>query len=618
MNKVALNSFKCALSETRRFALLLFFKHLELNQNSMKHVSLIFFLVSIGFSASSQTFVSTSPSNRNAVLEEFTGVNCQYCPDGHKIANQLAASNPGRVLPINVHVGGYATPSAGQLDLRTSFGTPLDNQADVAGYPAGTVNRHLFSGLSQDAGTAMSRGDWGNAANQMLSQSSPVNVAGRASINMATRTLSVIVEAYYTSTSSASTNKLTVALLQNNIEGTQVGADLNPAAILPNGNYNHQHALRHFLTGQWGATISSTSTGSFYTDTFTYQLPADIRNIPLALGDLEVVVFVAEGNQEIITGAKSELSYVSPNAYDALPFAIAVPASVCGEEVEAAVTIQNFGSEPLTSLEIRYSVNDGAVVTYAWTGNLSTAQTTVVNLPSTTFSPESDNTFYVATASPNGNADQVVSNDNQTVDFQLAKNSGSDVTITLVTDNYGTETTWELKGPNGNVVASGGPYTNASVTYTENLTLADGCHEFILSDTYGDGICCEYGNGVYTIASGGVTVYQGVSFTTEEIRLFNVGGTASIDDVERVSDMSIYPNPFATDATLRFQLKKNANVALTVMNVLGESVINRQLGAMPAGMHSYKLSSDGLSSGMYLVSLLVDGQQLTSRISITK
>jgi hypothetical protein len=588
------------------------------NPNLMKHISLALLFFCFGFNASSQTFVSTSPSNRNAVLEEFTGVNCQFCPDGHKIANQLAASNAGRVLPINVHVGGYATPSAGQLDLRTGFGSPLDNQADVQGYPAGTVNRHLFSSLSQGAGTAMSRGDWGTAAGEILNQSSPVNVAGRATIDIATRTLTVIVEAYYTSTSSASTNKLTVALLQNNIEGTQVGANLNPTAILPNGNYNHQHALRHFLTGQWGVTINNTSTGSFFTDTFTYELPADIRDIPVVLGNLEVVVFVAEGNQEIITGAEAELDFLSPNAYDALPYTIAVPEFVCGEEVEASVTIQNFGSEPLTSLDIRYSVNDGEVLIYEWTGSLPTAQTIVVDLPITSFNPWSENTFWVATDAPNGYSDQVITNDNRTVNFQLAKNSLSDVTITIVTDNYGTETSWELIGPTGNVVASGGPYTNASVTYTENLTLPDGCHEFILSDAYGDGICCQYGNGSYTISSGGVTVYEGAAFTTEEIRLFNVGGTAGIDDVERVSEMSVYPNPFATDATLRFQLEKNGNVALTVVNMLGETVLDRQLGAMPAGVHNYNLSSNGLSSGIYLVSLLVDGQQQTSRISISK
>ena len=57
----------------------------------------------LGALAQSEQFVSTTPSNKNVVLEEYTGVNCTYCPDGHKIANQIVAANPDRVFVINVH-----------------------------------------------------------------------------------------------------------------------------------------------------------------------------------------------------------------------------------------------------------------------------------------------------------------------------------------------------------------------------------------------------------------------------------------------------------------------------------------------------------------------------------
>ena len=45
-----------------------------------------------------QTFVSTTPSNKNVILEEYTGTNCVFCPDGHKIAQQLVTANPDRFL----------------------------------------------------------------------------------------------------------------------------------------------------------------------------------------------------------------------------------------------------------------------------------------------------------------------------------------------------------------------------------------------------------------------------------------------------------------------------------------------------------------------------------------
>ncbi len=59
--------------------------------------------------AFAQNLVSTAVQPRNAVLEEFTGVNCVNCPDGHLRANQLYAAFPGRVVLINIHSGSFAT-----------------------------------------------------------------------------------------------------------------------------------------------------------------------------------------------------------------------------------------------------------------------------------------------------------------------------------------------------------------------------------------------------------------------------------------------------------------------------------------------------------------------------
>ncbi|MEE0927498.1 MAG: hypothetical protein UH641_07840, partial [Bacteroidales bacterium] len=63
-----------------------------------------------GFAVVAQTpqFVSTEPANRNVIIEEYTGINCGYCPEGHKIVREYMEANPGRVFGINIHQGGYA------------------------------------------------------------------------------------------------------------------------------------------------------------------------------------------------------------------------------------------------------------------------------------------------------------------------------------------------------------------------------------------------------------------------------------------------------------------------------------------------------------------------------
>jgi len=47
----------------------------------MKKISSIFILICLViFTLHAQTFVSTTPSNKNVIFEEFTGKNCGYCP----------------------------------------------------------------------------------------------------------------------------------------------------------------------------------------------------------------------------------------------------------------------------------------------------------------------------------------------------------------------------------------------------------------------------------------------------------------------------------------------------------------------------------------------------------
>ena len=52
----------------------------------MKNLILLLLLPLTSFS---QLLVDTIPQNKKAVLEEFTGIHCVFCPDGHYIAQQI-------------------------------------------------------------------------------------------------------------------------------------------------------------------------------------------------------------------------------------------------------------------------------------------------------------------------------------------------------------------------------------------------------------------------------------------------------------------------------------------------------------------------------------------------
>jgi hypothetical protein len=102
--------------------------------------------------------------------------------------------------------------------------------------------------------------------------------------------------------------------------------------------------------------------------------------------------------------------------------------------------------------------------------------------------------------------------------------STNEVVVTITTDNYGSETSWTVKNSSGQTVGSGSGYGN-NTTYNTTLCLPNGSYTFTINDTYGDGICCSYGNGSYSVKKGSTTLASGGQFASTENKTFNLGST---------------------------------------------------------------------------------------------
>ena len=116
-------------------------------------------------------------------------------------------------------------------------------------------------------------------------------------------------------------------------------------------------------------------------------------------------------------------------------------------------------------------------------------------------------------------------------------NTCTDVVLTIVFDNFPEETSWIIAGSNGDTLYAGGTYGNQAdgSTLTENFCLDAGCYDFIMRDSLNDGICCQYGQGSYTLVGGGVTLASGGVFTTSDstnfcIQASNGGEGDACDD----------------------------------------------------------------------------------------
>jgi hypothetical protein len=110
------------------------------------------------------------------------------------------------------------------------------------------------------------------------------------------------------------------------------------------------------------------------------------------------------------------------------------------------------------------------------------------------------------------------------------------VVVTIVPDNFPQETTWDLKDNGGITLASG---TSVGATVCVDTTK---CLTFTIRDSYGDGLCCNFGTGSYNVSYNGVTVASGGSFTTQESTSFNCPPGSSCN-LAMVVDTGVYFAP---------------------------------------------------------------------------
>ena len=220
----------------------------------------------------------------------------------------------------------------------------------------------------------------------------------------------------------------------------------------------------------------------------------------------------------------------------------------------------------------------------------------------------------------------------QTKTFTIGSGSGggggsgtADILVTIKTDNYPSETTWQIRS-GSTTITGGGPYSGANTTYTKTVTLASGSYSFVINDQYGDGICCSYGNGSYSVKNGSTTLASGGSFGSSETKSFSVvaaRGTGPValagETIETTNPVHVqlvaYPNPAHEAATLALPIKEAGDITLRVINLQGQEVY-RQVSQAEAGQNTWALPVSGWKPGLYQV-LATDqrgNQHLTSLV----
>lgn len=243
------------------------------------------------------------------------------------------------------------------------------------------------------------------------------------------------------------------------------------------------------------SVITSLYPDSIYTHTFSSILDM------LELGEYELAVFTTlAGDSNIFNDTlKSVIHHL--REYDiGLDTILTNTSLLCTEDVDFSFLISNYGASTIDSFMVGVVLNGTLQSPFLWTlqTGLAYGESTTVNYELSNFQ-DGPNVLEVYTYVPNNVQDEYTINDTSSFTFYYNTNT-TIVTLELTTDEYSDETSWELTNTSDQVLYSGGPYQqdNSLISVVFCLEL-DSCYTFTIYDSYGDGICCGFGNGTYQI-----------------------------------------------------------------------------------------------------------------------
>ncbi len=137
-----------------------------------------------------------------------------------------------------------------------------------------------------------------------------------------------------------------------------------------------------------------------------------------------------------------------------------------------------------------------------------------------------------------------------------------------------------------------------------------------LIDEVGDTTTVSYpsitNNGIVYIATFGRGLYKCEDFVQEETESIEENNSFANSSLE----MSIYPNPVVSDATINFNVEETSAVSYQIYDLSGRMVQNATLGNYGQGSHSVNFNVDGLSNGTYIVKVQAGSVSNTTKILV--
>lgn len=275
------------------------------------------------------------------------------------------------------------------------------------------------------------------------------------------------------------------------------------------------------------------------------------------------------------------------------------------------IIVKNNGSLTINSFVVSASLNNQSLDDFNWTGVLNAGALVTIDLPSVNLNVANAQTLNIYSSLPNGQIDERTNND--TLQKTFNNRLGKPYRLRIISDSYPEETGFQVLNSSNQVLYSLASGNLPSGTSNFTFCLPKGCYTLKVTDTYGDGLCCNGGQGSFTLFNDlNSVVGTGSSFTFERLVNFCVDTVLSNSLVANNLSVSLFPNP-AKDA---IQLVFDEKYKFAVVEIYS---LNGQMIQRNALVQDNEIINvNHLANGTYIFRISIDQQIVHKRISIVK
>ncbi len=221
---------------------------------------------------------------RKVLLEDYTGFQCQNCPDAVVVINELHEIYGDKMVVIAVHAGYFSYPTEAPFTYKFSneVSEAWFSFFGITNNPIGLINRQAFETKKHKIGT----GAW----TEKVSAALKLTTNTRINITPAYNAIDSIITANIKVTYNSGTDRkqsLSVVLVQDSIIDAQ---NVNGKTVT---DYVHNHVLRAAFNNTWGEGLNTSAIADSTVIIKKYDLRINKDEVhPWEVKHLKIIAFV--------------------------------------------------------------------------------------------------------------------------------------------------------------------------------------------------------------------------------------------------------------------------------------------------------------------------------------